>query len=158
MSIDKIKQKLIQTSIKDSGWQEKAKWRKENEDWLDISFSIAVKIASTLSANKKTNVSPKSQVELAEAMGCSAQYINKLLRGEEKLQIDTICRLQRILNITLIKVPQVEIQQYEANKIPTLLPSNISQTQSVIIELSVFVNDDFDEFSNNQNEDYKRSA
>lgn len=54
MSIDKIKQKLKQTSIKDSGWLEKAKWRQENEDWLDISFSIAVRVASTLKANKKS--------------------------------------------------------------------------------------------------------
>ncbi len=111
MSIDKIKQKLIQTSIKDSGWLEKAKWRQENEDWLDISFSIAVKIASTLSANKKANVYPKSQVELAEAMGCSAQYINKLLRGQENLQIETICKIGRILGISLIEVPKAVITQ-----------------------------------------------
>jgi transcriptional regulator with XRE-family HTH domain len=109
MSIDKIKQKLIQNSIKDSSWLEKAKWRQENEDWLDISFSIAVKVASTLSTNKKANVYPKSQVELAEAMGCSPQYVNKLLRGQEKLQIDTICKVQRILNIKLIEVPKAVI-------------------------------------------------
>ena len=109
MSIDKIKQKLFQNSIKDSGWLEKAKWRQENEDWLDISFSIAVKILSALSANKKANVSPKTQIELAEAMGCSAQYVNKLLRGQEKLQIDTICKVQRILGIKLIEVPKAVI-------------------------------------------------
>ena len=106
MSIDKIKQKLIQNSIKDSGWLEKAKWRHENEDWLDISFSIAVRVASTLSANKKANKSPKNQSELAELLGCSAQYVNKLLRGQEKLQIDTICKVQRILGIKLIEVPK----------------------------------------------------
>lgn len=111
MSIDKIKQKLIQDSIKDTTWLEEAKWRQENEDWLDISFSIAVKVASTLSANKKANVYPKSQVELAEAMGCSAQYINKLLKGQEKLQIDTICKVQRILNIKLIEVPKTVISK-----------------------------------------------
>lgn len=111
MSISKIKQKLIQNSIKDSGWLEKAKWRQENEDWLDISFSIAIKVASTLSANKKANVYPKSQVELAEAMDCSAQYVNKLLRGQENLQIETICKVQRILNIKLIEVPKATITQ-----------------------------------------------
>ncbi|PZO31279.1 MAG: hypothetical protein DCF13_01465 [Flavobacteriaceae bacterium] len=111
MSIDKIKQKLLQNSIKDSGWLEKAKWRQENEDWLDISFSIAVRVASTLASNKKSDKYPKSQVELADAMGCSAQYVNKLLRGQEKLQIDTICKVQRILGIKLIEVPKVEIKQ-----------------------------------------------
>ena len=116
MSIDKIKQKLIETSIKDSGWYEKAKWRQENEDWLDISFSIAVKMLSALSANKKANAFPRNQKELAEAMNCSAQYVNKLLRGQENLQIETICKVQRILNIKLIAVPKTVITktvQYE---------------------------------------------
>lgn len=109
MSIDKIKQKLIQTSIKDSGWLEKAKWRQENEDWLDISFSIAVKMLSALSANKKADAFPRNQKEMAEAMVCSAQYVNKLLRGQENLQIETICKVQRILNIKLIEVPKTDI-------------------------------------------------
>lgn len=100
---------LKHVSKKSSGWLAKAKWRQENEDWLNVSFSVALRVASTLSANKKANVSPKSQVELAEAMGCSAQYINKLLRGEENLQIETICKIQHILDIKLIEVPKAEI-------------------------------------------------
>lgn len=102
---------LKHVSKKNSGWLEKAKWRQENEDWLDVSFSIAIRVASTLSANKKANVYPKSQVELAEAMGCTAQYVNKLLRGQENLQIETICKVQRILGIKLIEVPKVIITQ-----------------------------------------------
>ena len=111
MSIDKIKQKIIENSIKDSGWLEKAKWRQENEDWLDISFDVALRVASTLSANKKADKYPKSQVELAEAMGCSAQYVNKLLRGQENLQIETICNIGRILGIKLIEVPKSTLNQ-----------------------------------------------
>jgi transcriptional regulator with XRE-family HTH domain len=102
---------LKHVSKKDSGWLEKAKWRQENEDWLDISFSIAVRIGSTLSANKKANVHPKTQVELAELMGCSPQYVNKLLKGEERLQIDTICKIGSILGIKLIEVPKIESKQ-----------------------------------------------
>ncbi len=100
---------LKNVSQKDSGWLEKAKWRQANEDWLDVSFSIAVKILTALSANKKNDISPKNQTELAEAMGCSAQYVNKLLRGQENLQIETICKVQRILGIKLIEVPKTEI-------------------------------------------------
>jgi transcriptional regulator with XRE-family HTH domain len=111
MSIDKIKQKLFQNSIKDSGWLEKAQWRQENEDWLDISFSIAVKMLSALSTNKKAGVFPRNQKELAEAMKCTPQYVNKLLKGEENLQIETICKIQRILGIKLIEVPKVTITQ-----------------------------------------------
>lgn len=109
MGINKIKQKLIQNSIKDTSWLEKAKLRHENEDWLDVSFSIALKVASTLSSNRKSGTFPKNQIELAEAMGCSPQYINKLLRGQENLQIETICKVQNILDIKLIEVPKLVI-------------------------------------------------
>ncbi len=102
---------LKHVSNKKSGWLEKAKWQEENENWLDISFDIALRIASTLSANKKADKYPKSQVELAEAMGCSAQYVNKLLKGQENLQIETICKIGRILGITLIEVPKLETKQ-----------------------------------------------
>lgn len=140
MSIDKIKQKLIQTSIKDSGWLEKAKWRQENEDWLDISFSIAVRVASTLSANKKANKSPKNQAELAEAMGCSAQYVNKLLKGQENLQIETICKIGRILGIALIEVPKIELKQtiqfidlnWFLDKTNLTKPSSVTSTAYVV--------------------------
>ena len=102
---------LKHVSKKESGWLEKAKWRQENEEWLDISFNIAVRIIHTLSANKRANIHPKSQVELAEVMGCSPQYVNKLLKGEERLQIDTICKIGNILKIKLIEVPKIESKQ-----------------------------------------------
>ena len=111
MKNENTKKFLDLVSKKESGWLDKAKWRQENEDWLDVSFSVALRVASTLSANKKANVYPKSQAELAEAMGCSAQYVNKLLRGQENLQIETICKVQRILGIKLIEVPKVIITQ-----------------------------------------------
>ncbi|WP_445710465.1 helix-turn-helix domain-containing protein [Flavobacterium sp.] len=130
MSIDKIKQRIIENSIKDSGWLEKATWREENEDWLDISFSIAVRIASTLSANKKANTFPKTQAQLAEAMGCSAQYVNKVLKGQENLQIETIAKIGRILGISLIEVPKIEVKQTVNYQDSTVLveKSNVKST------------------------------
>ena len=58
-------------SEKRSGWFDKAKWREENVAWLDISFQIAVKVLGALRANRKNNVFPKTQKDLAEAMECS---------------------------------------------------------------------------------------
>jgi transcriptional regulator with XRE-family HTH domain len=133
---------LKHVSNKKSGWLEKAKWQEENEDWLDISFDIALRIASTLSANKKANVYPKNQVELAEAMGCSAQYVNKLLKGQENLQIETICKVGRILGITLIEVPKIEIKQnlqseffnwfLDVNKANLTKPSSVTSKAYVV--------------------------
>lgn len=95
-------------SEKKSGWLDKAKWREENEAWLDISFSIAVKMLGVLRENEKSNVSPMNQKELAEAMNCSPQYINKVLKGTENLQLETILKIGSILDIQLIKVPKIE--------------------------------------------------
>jgi transcriptional regulator with XRE-family HTH domain len=85
-----------------SGWLEKAKYRQENQDWLDISFSIAIKILSVLRANKKKAIFPKNQKELAEILDCTPQYVSKLLKGTEKLNIETISKIQKALNITII--------------------------------------------------------
>lgn len=110
MSLDNIKQRIINQSKKDN-WIEKAIWEKENEEWLDFSFEIAVRIGSRLSENKKQDVYPKTQVELAHAMGCSPQYVNKLLKGQENLQIETIFKIGKILGLKLIEVPKIEINQ-----------------------------------------------
>lgn len=118
MSINNIKNRLKKTSKQDNSWIERAKYRKENKAWLDISFAIAVKIMSALKANKTADLFPKTQKELAEAMICSPQYVNKLLKGTENLQLETITKIEQILNISLIEVPefqttiQVQVEQY----------------------------------------------
>ncbi len=99
MGTESIKAKLIANSKKQSQWVQDANWRKKNEEWLDISFSIAVKILSALKAQDM------SQKTLAEHLDCSAQYVNKLLKGGENLQLETICKIQTVLNIKLITVP-----------------------------------------------------
>lgn len=106
MSIDKIKERLKKNARQDSTWLERARYRKENRAWLDISFAIAVKISSSLKKNKTADIFPSTQKELAEAMGCSPQYVNKLLKGAENLQLETITKVEEILNITLIEVPE----------------------------------------------------
>ncbi len=118
MSINNIKNRLKKTSKQDNTWIERAKYRKENRAWLDISFAIAVKVMSALKENKTENIFPKTQKELAEAMICSPQYVNKLLKGAENLQLETIVKIEEILNIRLIEVPEfqttikVEIEKY----------------------------------------------
>ncbi len=101
-----IFKKLV--SNEKSGWFEKAKWRQENQAWLDISFAIAVKILSAFRANKISDTFPKNQKELSEALNCSPQYVNKLLRGSENLQLETISKIEKILNINLIQVPDYQ--------------------------------------------------
>lgn len=81
-----------------SGWLEKAEWREENHAWLDRSALIAIKVLSAIKAQGS------SQKELAEKMGVSAQYINKIVKGSENLSLDTITKLESALGIQLIEV------------------------------------------------------
>ena len=41
-------------------------------------------------------------------MVCSPQYVNKLLRGTENLQLETITKIEQILDINLIQVVDFE--------------------------------------------------
>lgn len=129
MSITNIKNRLKDSSKQDNTWIERATYRKENKAWLDISFAIAVKIMSAIKANKASNIFPKTQKELAEVMNCSPQYVNKLLKGTENLQLETIVKIEQILNVPLIEVPefqttiQVQVEQYSSYNKPDELVS-----------------------------------
>ncbi|MET7259360.1 helix-turn-helix domain-containing protein [Dyadobacter fermentans] len=46
-----------------------------------------------------------TQRDLAEMIGCSPQYIGKILKGSENLTLQTICKMQKVLQIKLIETP-----------------------------------------------------
>ncbi len=111
MSIEKIKEKLKKQSQKDEKWLQDALYRQENESWLDLSFAIAVKVLEALREKGIT------QKHLAEKMGLSPQYINKVVKGSENLTLYTITRLEKALSIKLIAVPQFEFtENYKPEK------------------------------------------
>lgn len=92
-------EKLKSQSVKDENWLKEAEWRQANEDWLDISFAIAVKILRTLRERNMT------QKDLAERLGLTPQYVNKIVKGQENLTLETICKIENALDINLIRVP-----------------------------------------------------
>ena len=89
---------IVDNSTFDQGWYEDAIWRQENKKWLDLSFAIALKILTEL---KTKSI---SQVKLAEMVGCTPQYINKVLKGTENLQLETIVKIENALQTSLIQV------------------------------------------------------
>lgn len=80
-----------------SKWREKAEWRRANMDWIPYSRKIAIKTAMALDEQGM------SQRQLAERMGCSPQYISRLLKGEENLSLETICKLEHALNVQIMQ-------------------------------------------------------
>lgn len=81
-----------------SNWAEKAQWRKDNEHWLKRSAKLAMKILLRLKECGMT------QKELAERMGVSAQYISKLLKGNENMSLETIGRIESLLDMQLLEI------------------------------------------------------
>ena len=44
-----------------------------------------------------------SQTALAKQLGCSQQYVSKLLKGGENLSLETISKIEKALTITIIQ-------------------------------------------------------
>ena len=81
----------------------KLKFRKENKQWLEISSTISFKVLSKLRSNKKQDLKPSTQKELAKSMGVTLKYVNKLVKGSENLSLETICKIENILGFDILK-------------------------------------------------------
>ena len=79
-----------------SKWREEAEWRRDNWSWLRHSQRIAVKVLLEM---KRENLTQKV---LAERMGCTQQYVSKILKGKENMSLDTLTKLEDALGINLI--------------------------------------------------------
>ena len=88
----------------DITWKAKAEQRKANKESLRRSAKIAFKILDTLRQNRLMGKSPNSQKELAELLDIKPQQINKIVKGQENLTLETIARLEDALQVKLIEV------------------------------------------------------
>ncbi|HHU27213.1 MAG TPA: helix-turn-helix transcriptional regulator, partial [Bacteroidales bacterium] len=77
-------------------WREEAEYRKMNKGWLRYSQQIAMMMLDRMEELHLT------QKALAERMGCSQQYISKILKGRENLSIETLCKIEDALQLSLL--------------------------------------------------------
>jgi transcriptional regulator with XRE-family HTH domain len=103
-----------------SGWYAKAEERIQNKAWKDKAFDIALRVIRHIRDNKI------SQVRLADEMGVTPQYINKILQGKENMTLESICRIESALGISLIEVVYSQTKDYEVET----SKSNLSDTLS----------------------------
>lgn len=85
-----------QQSETPSKWREEAQWRRENRDWLRYSQRIAILLLFFMKREGLT------QEAMAERIGCTQQYVSKLLKGTENLTIETIAKIERTTNQKLM--------------------------------------------------------
>lgn len=88
-------------------------FRNANRGWLKKSKHIALKV---LMALKEKNMTQK---DLATEMNVSPQYINKIVKGKENLTIETISKIEEVLNIEILitnnKRNQIVFPEYNAS-------------------------------------------
>jgi len=89
-----------------SNYLQNAKFRIENKKWLYYSSNIALRVLAALEESEEM-----TQKTLAEKVGVSPQYINKVLKGQENLSLQTIAKLSEALNMELITFPKFLFDQ-----------------------------------------------
>ena len=97
-----MKQKTLEfleahQSEKPSTFAEDAKWREENEVWLKWSQGIAMKIIDYMQEYKF------SRADIASRLGCSPQYVSKILSGHTNFSFKSIAEIEKCLNIRIME-------------------------------------------------------
>lgn len=106
------KSKLDRIAAPDTTWIKDAQYRRDNEYWLRKSFDIALAVLRTLRKKELT------QRDFAVLMGCSPQYISKILKGSENLTLETICKIEKVLQIKLIETPFSQLREARPSSQP----------------------------------------
>ena len=71
--------------------------RRENKEWLRYSQHIAMMMLDRMEELGIT------QKVVAEKMGCSQQYISRVLKGTENLSIETIFKIENSLDLRIFE-------------------------------------------------------
>ncbi|MBQ9652584.1 MAG: helix-turn-helix transcriptional regulator [Prevotella sp.] len=79
-----------------SRWRQRAEYRTANRTWLRYSQHIAMRMLDKMEEEGLT------QKGLAERMGCSQQYVSKILKGQENLSIETLCKIEEALHLEIL--------------------------------------------------------
>lgn len=92
----KIERLISDSSL--SSWKEGVEWRRDNAGWLDKSSDIAFRILDAL------DDLDWNKARLAKEMGVSPQQVSKYVKGEENFKLETLCKLEKVLGVELIRV------------------------------------------------------
>jgi ribosome-binding protein aMBF1 (putative translation factor) len=92
-----------------SKWRADAQWRRDNEFWLTYSRHITLQVLRRMEEQSVT------QVELARRMGCTQQYVSNLLKGSSNMTLETIARLEKALDLDLLKSSLSDTTQFTSS-------------------------------------------
>lgn len=76
-----------------SRWREEAEWRRANRFWLHRSQAMAIKMLARMDEMKWT------QLQVATMLGCSQQYVSRMVKGSENLSLEMLSKIEDVLGI-----------------------------------------------------------
>ena len=76
-----------------SRWREEAEWRRANRVWLRRSQMVAMKILGKMEENHWT------QQQVADMLGCSQQYVSRIVKGSENLSLEILSMIEDNLGV-----------------------------------------------------------
>jgi DNA-binding Xre family transcriptional regulator len=109
MSLNEKLKKI--TSENSSNWQEEAREKIANTGARKNARKVALRVLHLLRERGIT------QTELAEKMGVSRQQVTKIVKGKENFTFETIDKLERALDTTLMKIEE-PVGEPEQDSIP----------------------------------------
>ncbi|MCC8114739.1 MAG: XRE family transcriptional regulator [Bacteroidales bacterium] len=86
---------------KPSRFEERARWRRENQSWLEMSRKVALGLIGYMEDNHI------GRLELAALLGISNQYLGRLLSGMENLSFKSVADLQDKLGLKYFKPEEI---------------------------------------------------
>lgn len=76
-----------------SKWREEAQWRRANRSWLRRSQAVAMKMLDKMEQMGWT------QQQVAEKLGCTQQYVSRMVKGSENLTMEMLSKIEDNLDI-----------------------------------------------------------
>lgn len=84
-------------SSEPSTFAEEAKWRQDNEVWLKWSQGIAMQIIDYMQDHNLT------RTDIAQRLGCTPQYVSKILSGRTNFSFKSIAEIEKRLNLRIME-------------------------------------------------------
>lgn len=91
-AVDRLRKYQSSTPSK---WREEAEWRHANRSWLRRSQAVAVKMLDRMEEMHWT------QAHVAEMLGCSQQYVSRIVKGSENLTLEMLSKIEDALCINI---------------------------------------------------------
>ena len=104
------REKFLKIATTNTELLKEIEYRHVNREWLRVSSRIAVLVLMALDDQKM------SKKDLAVRMNVSPQYVSKIVKGQEKFNIETIIKLENALGISILD-DTVKEKKQKASKV-----------------------------------------